>query len=319
MDKYRDIHIYDIKMLRNMPGLIEYDGQMFICNDMDEAFPKMILRLVPLPAKMRFTAIFLCLAGNATVKVSGRTYSVEENVMLMLSVGNIVEEVVYSDDFRAVSVAIMPDSELLKFTYSSTRFLRNALYEPGTLTLTPEESKRMVSFFQTVKGILTLDSEMFRKEALEGASIMLASYLSSKLATKANKSIPPMGKWRSNDILRRFLTEVSQHYTVERSVQYYASRLFISPKYFAQVIFHESGKHAKDWIREFVIKDAKTMLQNGNYTVQEVSEALHFPNQSFFGKYFKEAVGCSPRQFKALCESSPSRLATPQDTPHLTV
>ncbi len=67
----------------------------------------------------------------------------------------------------------------------------------------------------------------------------------------------------------------------------------LSPKYFAQMIYKESGKHAKDWIRDFVIKDAKAMLKSGNYTVQEVSETLHFANQSFFGKYFKDAVGCS--------------------------
>lgn len=39
------------------------------------------------------------------------------------------------------------------------------------------------------------------------------------------------------------------------------------------------------------------MLRTGNYTVQQVSDALHFPNSSFFGKYFKAAVGCSPRRY----------------------
>ena len=39
------------------------------------------------------------------------------------------------------------------------------------------------------------------------------------------------------------------------------------------------------------------MLRTGNYTVQQVSDALNFPNSSFFGKYFKAAVGCSPRRY----------------------
>jgi YesN/AraC family two-component response regulator len=40
------------------------------------------------------------------------------------------------------------------------------------------------------------------------------------------------------------------------------------------------------------------MLGNGEMTVQEVSNNLHFPNASFFGKYFKKATGMSPKQFK---------------------
>ncbi len=83
------------------------------------------------------------------------------------------------------------------------------------------------------------------------------------------------------------------------------------------MIYKESGKHAKDWIRDFVIKDAKTMLKSGNYTVQEVSEILHFANQSFFGKYFKEAVGCSPIAYKerAISDSSEDRVS-PQEGQH---
>lgn len=306
MDKFKKINNFDIKLLRDFPGLTEYDGQLFLNDTIDEEWPRKIKSFPSLPAKMRFTAIFLCLGGEARTRVSGNEYVIKENDIFMVSLGNIAEKIVISNDFKAISVSIMPDSSLMKFTYSSTRFLRNSLYEPSILTLTAEESKRMVSFFGTVKNIILYESDMFKKEALEGASIMLASYLSARIANKNKEIIHPVTKWRSNELLRRFLIEVSQNYTFERSVQFYARQLYISPKYFAQMIYKESGKHAKDWIRDFVIKDAKTMLKSGNYTIQEVSEALHFANQSFFGKYFKEAVGCSPKRFKEIVTSSPS-------------
>ncbi|HBN01338.1 MAG TPA: hypothetical protein DD383_01695 [Rikenellaceae bacterium] len=317
MDKFKKINNFDIKLLRDFPGLTEYDGQLFLNDTIDEEWPRKIKSFPSLPAKMRFTAIFLCLGGEARTRVSGNEYVIKENDIFMVSLGNIAEKIVISNDFKAISVSIMPDSSLMKFTYSSTRFLRNSLYEPSILTLTKEESKRMVSFFGTVKNIILYESDMFKKEALEGASIMLASYLSARIANKNKEIIHPVTKWRSNELLRRFLIEVSQNYTFERSIQFYARQLYISPKYFAQMIYKESGKHAKDWIRDFVIKDAKTMLKSGNYTIQEVSEALHFANQSFFGKYFKEAVGCSPKRFKEIVTSSPSEgLESPQEEPH---
>lgn len=317
MDKFRKINNFDINLLRNFPGLTEYDGQLFLNDTIDEEWPRKIKNFPSLPAKMRFTAIFLCLSGEARTRVSGSEYVIRANDIFMISLGNIAESLSISNDFKAISVSIMPDSSLMKFTYSSTRYLRNSLYEPSILTLTPDESKRMVSFFGTVKNIIVYESDLFKREALEGASIMLASYLSARIANKSNDTVQPVTKWRINELLRRFLIEVSQQYTFERSVQFYAKKLFISPKYFAQMIYKESGKHAKDWIRDFVIKDAKTMLKSGNYTVQEVSETLHFANQSFFGKYFKEAVGCSPRMYKERVTSDPSEdHGSPQEEPH---
>lgn len=317
MDKYRKINNFDIQLLRGFPGLTVYNDQLFLNDSIDDKWPRKIKMFPSLPAKMRFTAIFLCVDGEAHARVSGRDYVIKTNDIFMVSLGNIVESVRITDNFKSISVSILPDCSLMKFTYGSARFLRNSLYDPKILHLTPEESKRMLSFFTTVKNIILFDSDVFKSEALEGAYIMLASYLSAHLMNNESKEdAHPMTKWRSNELLRRFLIEVSQNYTVERSVQFYAEKLFVSPKYFAQMIYKESGKHAKDWIREFVIKDAKTMLKSGNYTIQEISEALHFANQSFFGKYFKEAVGCSPKMYKEQATSDPSEdPESPQEGP----
>ena len=34
--------------------------------------------------------------------------------------------------------------------------------------------------------------------------------------------------------------------------------------------------------------------------VQEIAYSLNFPNQSFFGKYFKHHTGMTPSQYKRL-------------------
>lgn len=299
MDKFRKINNFDIQQLNEFHGLTIYDNQLFLNDCIDYKWEAIFKSFPPLPVKMRFTVIFMCVGGEGHALISGNEYSVKENDVIIVSIGNIIETMEVSDDFKAISVAIDPESSLISFTYSSTRFLRDSLYDPKVLHLTPSEGQRMIAFFSTVKNIILQESDMFKSEALQGAYVMLASYLSARLTLLKEHVVEhKVTKWRSNELLRRFLTELSRNYTFERSVQFYARRLFISPKYFAQIIYKESGKHAKDWIRDFVIKDAKTMLKSGNYTVQEVSEILHFANQSFFGKYFKGAVGCSPIAYK---------------------
>ena len=44
---------------------------------------------------------------------------------------------------------------------------------------------------------------------------------------------------------------------------------------------------------------AKTLLKYSNMSVQEIAYYLNFPNQSFFGSYFKRNAGMSPSQYKA--------------------
>ena len=59
-----------------------------------------------------------------------------------------------------------------------------------------------------------------------------------------------------------------------------------------------SGRGALDWINEYVVTEAKMMLRYTDMTVQEVAYALNFPTQSAFGKYFRQQVGMSPRQYR---------------------
>ena len=49
----------------------------------------------------------------------------------------------------------------------------------------------------------------------------------------------------------------------------------------------------------YVILEAKTLLKYSNMSVQEIAYYLNFPNQSFFGSYFKRNTGMSPSQYKA--------------------
>jgi AraC-like DNA-binding protein len=66
----------------------------------------------------------------------------------------------------------------------------------------------------------------------------------------------------------------------------------------SKVIKATGGKPANDWIDDHVVLEAKALLKSTNMTIEQISDALHFPSQSFFGKYFKRVTGLSPREYK---------------------
>lgn len=96
----------------------------------------------------------------------------------------------------------------------------------------------------------------------------------------------------------RFLGMVQQNYKVQRNVVWYSEQLCVTPKYLSEVVKRVSGRTARQWIQLFVLIEIKTLLRNTNYSIKEITGALNFPNQSFLGKYFKNATGQSPSEYR---------------------
>lgn len=92
---------------------------------------------------------------------------------------------------------------------------------------------------------------------------------------------------------------LSEYHSRERSLAFYADKMYLTPKYVSRIIKEYSGKRAIDWISEYVIAEASIMLSHTDLTVQEIAYKLNFPTQSAFGKYFKEATGVSPKRFRS--------------------
>lgn len=99
---------------------------------------------------------------------------------------------------------------------------------------------------------------------------------------------------------KEFMLLLGTNYKKERSVGFYAEQMHLSPKYFTTLIKKASGQTAADWINHYVILEAKNLLKYSTMNVQEIAYSLNFPNQSFFGKYFKHHTGMTPSQYKRL-------------------
>ena len=75
----------------------------------------------------------------------------------------------------------------------------------------------------------------------------------------------------------------------------------MSTRRFSTLVIQASGRKPSALITEYIILEAKSLLQSGQYTVHQVCELLGFENDSFFNRYFKKSTGLTPgrwiRQF----------------------
>ena len=103
---------------------------------------------------------------------------------------------------------------------------------------------------------------------------------------------------RGEQLVDGFLKLVQMHCRQERQLDFYAQELCISAKYLAATVKAVTGKTAGDWIEDYVMLEAKAMLTNTDMTISQISDHLHFPDTSTFGKYFRRHTGLSPKEFK---------------------
>lgn len=102
---------------------------------------------------------------------------------------------------------------------------------------------------------------------------------------------------RGEEIFARFSELLAKNYLTEHHIKFYAGRMYLSPKHLSETVKAVSGRSVKEWIQDYILLEAKALLQSHKYSVQEISWRLNFANQSFFGTWFKKAAGMSPRQY----------------------
>jgi len=107
-------------------------------------------------------------------------------------------------------------------------------------------------------------------------------------------------------IVNKFFSLLKANYQTTRKAKDYAKKLCISPGYLTEIIKKHTGKTVLEWIGEYLIFEAKTLLHTSGMSVKQISHHLNFPNQSFFGKYFKKHTGISPIRYRLICANQKS-------------
>ena len=248
------------------------------------------------PMKLAATCMVIVFKGSVKFSVNFQDYVATENTCLIVTEGTIVENVAYEQDSRLIFLSFMQNGISSTSTPSQHNLHRLYALQVVKMNLLPKHLDMVKDVYRMLRIILSDESFANNREGaarscldLMGNIIMQASDNQSELATKTS---------RRDEIVARFLQCVADNYRIHRELSFYASQLCLSLKYMSHVVYERTGRHPSQWIRDYVILDAKTMLRSGRYTVQQVAAELNFPNQSFFGKYFKEAVGVSPKKWK---------------------
>ena len=103
---------------------------------------------------------------------------------------------------------------------------------------------------------------------------------------------------RATDIYNEMMSLVAAHYQKEHSVAFYADKLNITTRYLSKVTDNTVGKSPKQVISDYIINEAKMLLDNSRLTIQEISDRLGFSSQTMFCKFFKGQENHTPTDYR---------------------
>ena len=264
----------------------------------------------PLPQKILIAIQLICVEGSIDMTLNQKKYHMERNDCMIGLPGFIAEKIDMSHDCRMIITAISHEF-MARIPVKNSEGMKKWMASKGApvvLHIPEEIISTCVDSYHSFRKLYSFTSDEFKLILMVGYlhSIigLFSSFMANSEVREEEMDTDTTSLPRKKELALKFLNDVHENCSTERSVSFYAEKCCLSPKYFARIISEIMGKKPGDIIRDNVILEAKVLLISKTLSVQQVSDKLNFPNSSFFCKYFKGATGCSPRQYQLFGEEA---------------
>ena len=258
------------------------------------------------PITIDMTIVVVCLRGKLTVTIDDQPHTLTRNQILFLQANSVITDYHLSDDF---------DSRALVFSLSTIEnsiYLRRKIWDNiSYLRLHPivplsDDDLRIFRHYYGIAtaNIQTADDNLYKQEIISHLlrSLVYEFLMLTDRIIAANKEEREEGHQRkqttNDDLHRRFLELLAFSRGRTRKVQEFADQLCVTPDQLTAATKAISARTALDWITEATVKAITHDLLYTQKTISEISDELDFPSLSFFGKFFKQHTGLSPRAFR---------------------
>lgn len=242
--------------------------------------------------------IIACLEGKMQVNLNAKLYTLHLYEVLICKPNIILYDHENRTSFRGNAVCLSTRILQSLLHYGSDIWNRFFQFNQNPVICIGEESLQLFSLYSEIMRLrLKFPQRPYHKEVMTTFMRAIIYELLADLDHNTIETTPTSMK--QGDILfKKFIEILANSEIKQRNLSHYADRLFVTSKYLSTVSKKVSGRTAMDWINEYVTDDIQHFLTHTDKSIKEISEYLEFTNISFFGKYVKAHLGCSPKEFR---------------------
>lgn len=256
--------------------------------------------------KLTKTGMFLCKEGEVHLSIDDTEYHMKQHSIIVYFSYSTLHIISHTSNLRGTLVGANLET-IQPMLYNVTNF--NALFVIKQVPLQVISTSQYQSLCQYIT-LLKVVVQKQKEETTQGPNqpineiaakqTELLSYalMLEVLQCYANVASDNEPFSRRDEVLQKFVSQLYRNYRTQHEVAYYAEQQYLTTRYFSTIIKERSGKSPSQWIATALLVDARNLLKNTNMTIKEISDKLSFPNQSYFGKWFKNLTSISPLEFR---------------------
>ncbi len=227
------------------------------------------------------------LNGDAIYTINLVEHHIKQGDVLIIPPQSIVEVNSHSQDYTIQAITL-PDN--------SKSNIVDIMHDSDCLhfALNDNDDTLIRSYFDFIW--LVIKSQEYQANIVTSLSEALYQntiFMYNQVSIDKNKTLN-----RRDILMKKFFVLVKLHSTEERNIDFYAKELCVSSCYLSIIVKKESGHSVMYWINRSLIYRAKVALQYSDKNITEISDELNFSNTSFFCKFFKNATGVTPTQYR---------------------
>ena len=234
--------------------------------------------------------------GTGAISINNEFHSMDADHMFFLHSRSEVMLIDATPDFKCVVIgvpAVLTQSASLQMDIS---FIFLLMKKPCWAL--EGNMRKMAESFYTMFEYISND---LQSDAKTDLITSLFTFFMSVIYETTKHTLPsdkPKTSMTKHSLISRFGKLLRVHIREDHRVSYYADQLFVTPKYLTQVVKSTIGITPKDIIDRILALESLQLLKHTNHTIQQISGQLGFPDQSYFGRFFKRMFNISPIQFR---------------------
>ena len=239
----------------------------------------------------------LCTAGEGSFVFNEHCYHIVKNDLVVMPFPH-----------RARNLAAHPDMKVEWFA-ADYKFLQNQLpsnnYSIGgsislnhnpVIPLSEEHAVRILDDFHRLRERMENRQAMFYREMMGSLCLTMMYDIFESHSQRDNTSEQSD---RTGYIVKSLMELLSTGVSsTERSVNYYAESLNVSPKYLSATIKRLTGHSVTSYIDRATVPILKNLLEDERMSLTQIAERMNFASLSYFSRYCTKHLGMSPSDYR---------------------
>ena len=251
------------------------------------------------PVRVNALQVLLVLEGSIDLSIDYVLFQASTNTVVTIMPTHITKVMKYSPNFKgrlmAVSRAFLEQSMMPNHSSSMIQYMK--IRKKPTILLQESEIKTLDECMLRLRQTILQTSHHLQRLLIQNTLMGFFIEMGNIFSERKEYNTPP-SLTRKEELFESFLRILYMYCKEQHVVSFYAEQLYITPQYLSLILKELTGRSANKWIDEALMQEAKILLKAPQATVQQVADALHFSDQSTFGKFFKKHAGMSPMEYR---------------------